>query len=72
MEDELSRLRHENQELRRLLVDDADGICTGLQERMDAAVAGYRDPWQERVAPKSPAQFAPSLPLLPLPKVPIR
>jgi nitrite reductase (NADH) large subunit len=60
------------EELRRLLVDDADGICSGLQERMDVAVAGYRDPWQERVAPKSPAQFAPSLPLLPLPKVPIQ
>jgi nitrite reductase (NADH) large subunit len=60
------------EELRRLLVDDAQSICAGLQHRMDAAVAGYRDPWQERDAPKSPAQFAPSLPLLPLPRVPVR
>ena len=60
------------EELRRLLVDDADGICAGLEKRINASIAGYRDPWQERAAPKSPAQFAPSLPLLPLPKVPIR
>jgi nitrite reductase (NADH) large subunit len=60
------------EELRRILVDEADGICTGLEERIEAAVAGYRDPWQERTAPKSRAQFAPSLPLLPLPRVPAR
>ncbi|HEY5853329.1 MAG TPA: nitrite reductase large subunit NirB [Aldersonia sp.] len=60
------------EELRRLLVDDADGLCAGLEERMAAAVAGYRDPWQQRRAPRSPAQFQPSLPLLPLPQVPVR
>jgi nitrite reductase (NADH) large subunit len=60
------------EELRRLLVDDADGVCAALEERIEASIAGYRDPWRERVAPKSPAQFAPSLPLLPLPKVPVR
>ncbi|HZA08571.1 nitrite reductase large subunit NirB [Mycobacterium sp.] len=60
------------EELRRLLVDESHGICTGLEERIEAAVAGYRDPWQERTAPKSRAQFAPSLPLLPLPRVPAR
>ena len=58
--------------MRRLLVDDADGLCAGLEERMAAAVAGYRDPWQQRSAPRSPAQFQSSLPLLPLPQVPVR
>ncbi|MCG5431082.1 nitrite reductase large subunit NirB [Mycobacterium sp. MYCO198283] len=60
------------EELRRVLVDDADGICDGLEERLQMSIDAYSDPWQERAHPKSPAQFAPSLPLLPLPKVPVR
>ncbi|MCX5045853.1 nitrite reductase large subunit NirB [Aldersonia sp. NBC_00410] len=60
------------EELRRLLIDDADGICAALEERMDTAIAGYTDPWLERAKPRSPAQFQPALPLLPLPKVPVR
>ncbi|MCK8672482.1 nitrite reductase large subunit NirB [Rhodococcus sp. HM1] len=58
--------------LQALLLDDEEDIVTGLDERIAAAIAGYRDPWLERTAPKSPAQFAPSLPLLPLPQVPVR
>lgn len=58
--------------LQALLVRDEEGIVAGLDERMATAVAGYRDPWRERSAPKSPAQFAPALPLLPLPQVPVR
>ena len=34
-------------ELKALLVDDRDGIVAGLEERMQAAVDAYRDPWQE-------------------------
>ena len=60
------------EELRRLLVDDADGICAGLEERIGVSIDAYRDPWQERAKPKSSAQFSPALPLLPLPKVPVR
>ncbi|MGC4962503.1 nitrite reductase large subunit NirB [Gordonia sp. DT101] len=60
------------EELRAILVDDRDGIVAGLQERIDDAVAGYVDPWLDREEPKSPAQFTSSLPLLPLPKVPVR
>ncbi|MDI9939507.1 nitrite reductase large subunit NirB [Rhodococcus sp. IEGM 1351] len=58
--------------LQALLVRDEEDIMTGLDERIQTAVDGYRDPWKERSAPKSPAQFAPSLPLLPLPQVPVR
>lgn len=58
--------------LQALLIRDEEGIVAGLDERMATAVAGYRDPWRERSAPKSPAQFQPSLPLLPLPQVPVR
>jgi nitrite reductase (NADH) large subunit len=58
--------------LQALLLHDEENTVTGLDERVAAAVAGYRDPWLERTTPKSPAQFVPSLPLLPLPQVPVR
>jgi nitrite reductase (NADH) large subunit len=59
-------------ELQRLLVRDEDGIVAGLEERMQISVDGYRDPWLQRDKPLSPAQFTSSLPLLPLPQVPVR
>lgn len=43
--------------LRRLLIDDAEGICAGLDAEIGAAVDAYVDPWQEAVAPVHPAQF---------------
>ncbi|TQF68407.1 NAD(P)/FAD-dependent oxidoreductase [Rhodococcus spelaei] len=58
--------------LQALLIRDEEAVVAGLDERMTSAVAGYRDPWLERSEPKSPAQFTPSLPLLPLPQVPVR
>jgi nitrite reductase (NADH) large subunit len=58
--------------LQAILIRDEEGAVAGLDERMAIAVAGYRDPWQERTEQKSPAQFVPSLPLLPLPQVPVR
>ncbi|CAM2879042.1 nitrite reductase large subunit NirB [Skermania piniformis] len=60
------------EELQAILLDDRDGLVAGLQERIDDAVAGYVDPWLDRDQPKSPAQFTSALPLLPLPKVPVR
>ncbi|GAA1756112.1 nitrite reductase large subunit NirB [Luedemannella helvata] len=60
------------EKLRELLVEDSEGICAGLEERMQEAVDAYRDPWQEGLEPRSPGQFKPSLPLLPLPMVPVR
>ncbi|MFE0749409.1 nitrite reductase large subunit NirB [Gordonia sp. NPDC058843] len=59
-------------ELRAIIVDDRDGLVAGLQERIDAAVEAYVDPWLDRAEPKSPAQFTSALPLLPLPQVPVR
>ncbi|MGI9209725.1 MAG: NAD(P)/FAD-dependent oxidoreductase, partial [Rhodococcus sp. (in: high G+C Gram-positive bacteria)] len=58
--------------LQDLLIRDEENLVSGLDERVEIAVAGYRDPWLDRSDPKSPAQFAPSLPLLPLPQVPVR
>ncbi|MDL9939021.1 nitrite reductase large subunit NirB [Gordonia sp. ABSL1-1] len=60
------------EELRAIIVDDRDGLVVELQERIEEAVAGYVDPWLDREAPKSPAQFTPALPLMPLPVVPAR
>jgi nitrite reductase (NADH) large subunit len=59
-------------ELRALLVDDRDGIVAGLDERMQASVDSYADPWLEGREPRTSAQFADALPLVPLPRVPIR
>ena len=39
---------------------------------MTAAVAAYKDPWKEGVDPATPGQFRTALPLLPLPRVPVR
>ncbi|MBD8507148.1 NAD(P)/FAD-dependent oxidoreductase [Hoyosella sp. G463] len=58
--------------LRAVLIDDSDGIAATLDERLQQSVDGYRDPWLERTEPRSPAQFASALPLLPLPQVPVR
>ena len=59
-------------ELTALLVDDRDGIVAGLDERMQAATDAYRDPWREGREPVTPGQFTDSLPLIPLPRVPVR
>jgi nitrite reductase (NADH) large subunit len=48
-------------QLRSLLVDDAEGICARLDAEMDAAVDAYFDPWQEAVTPVHPSQFADAL-----------
>jgi nitrite reductase (NADH) large subunit len=57
--------------LRELIVDDVDGLGDGLDDRMRASIAAYRDPWQERTEPATPGQFRTSLPLIPLPRVPV-
>jgi nitrite reductase (NADH) large subunit len=58
--------------LRALIVDDSEGLAAGLDERMEAAIAAYRDPWKEGAEPVTPGQFRTALPLLPLPRVPVR
>jgi nitrite reductase (NADH) large subunit len=58
--------------IRALIVDDSEGLAAGLDERVAAAVAGYKDPWKEGAEPATPGQFRTALPLLPLPRVPVR
>ncbi len=47
--------------LRRLLVDDAEGIAERLDAEMEEAVASYVDPWEEASRPAHPNQFASAL-----------
>jgi nitrite reductase [NAD(P)H] large subunit len=58
--------------IRAVVVDDAEGPAAGLDARMQKSVDGYRDPWQDGREPVTEGQFRTSLPLLPLPKVPVR
>ncbi|MEV3904742.1 nitrite reductase large subunit NirB [Mycobacterium sp. NPDC050551] len=58
--------------LRAVVVDDSEGIGTELDERMQKSVDAYRDPWRDGQDPVTEGQFRPSLPLLPLPLVPVR
>ncbi|MFB1298098.1 nitrite reductase large subunit NirB [Mycobacterium sp. pW049] len=59
--------------LREVLVDSPDDdFLAGLDARMQKSVDAYRDPWQDGREPASVGQFRPSLPLLPLPQVPVR
>jgi nitrite reductase (NADH) large subunit len=60
------------EEVRAIVVDDRDGLAAGLDERMQESVDAYEDPWKERQEPVTPGQFRPSLPLIPLPQVPVR
>ena len=57
---------------RQSVVEDSDGIAADLDAAMDASVAPYRDPWRERAEPATPGQFRTALPLVVLPKVPVR
>jgi nitrite reductase (NADH) large subunit len=43
--------------LRRLLVNDEEGICGELDAAIQASVDAYVDPWKEASAPVHPAQF---------------
>lgn len=59
-------------ELTALLVEDRDGVVAGLDERMQASVDAYSDPWLDGREPATEGQFRDSLPLIPLPQVPVR
>ncbi len=56
--------------LRKVLVEDSDGMVAGLDERMQEAVDAYVDPWKEGAEPVVPGQFRTALPLVALPLVP--
>ncbi|MCF6508286.1 NAD(P)/FAD-dependent oxidoreductase [Blastococcus sp. MG754426] len=55
--------------IRQALDDDAAHLDAGIQRSIDA----YRDPWgQDGPEPATAGQFRPALPLVALPKVPVR
>ena len=58
--------------LREIVVDDSDGLAEQLDANMAKSVAAYRDPWQDGREPATEGQFRTSLPLVPLPRVPVR
>lgn len=59
--------------LRAVLLDDADGIAADLDAGIQRSIDAYTDPWgQDGGSPATPGQFRPSLPLIELPKVPVR
>lgn len=60
------------EQLRAVIVDDTEGLAAGLDARMQKSVDAYRDPWRDGREPVSEGQFRSSLPLLPLPRVPVR
>ena len=60
------------EKVRAVVVEDSEGIAAELDAAIQAAVDAYRDPWVERAEPVTPGQFRTSLPLVDLPRVPVR
>jgi nitrite reductase (NADH) large subunit len=61
------------QKIQRALLEDGEGIVAGLDTRMQQSIDAYTDPWgQDAAEPATPGQFRTSLPLIDLPKVPVR
>ncbi|MGY1663392.1 nitrite reductase large subunit NirB [Geodermatophilus sp. SYSU D00705] len=59
--------------IKAVLLEDSEGIVADLDAAMQRSVDAYRDPWgQDGGEPATPGQFRPALPLIPLPKVPVR
>ncbi len=60
------------EKIRAVVLDDEDGIAGELDAAMQRSVDAYRDPWLDGREPVTQGQFRTSLPLLPLPMVPVR
>lgn len=58
--------------IRNIVVFDSDGIAADLDDHMQKSVDAYRDPWRDSRDPLIVSQFRSSLPLIPLPQVPVR
>ncbi|MEP7190291.1 MAG: NAD(P)/FAD-dependent oxidoreductase, partial [Roseiflexaceae bacterium] len=52
--------------LHSIVIDDSEGICASLDERLQASIDAYIDPWLEAVQPATPNQFAAQLPVIAL------
>jgi nitrite reductase (NADH) large subunit len=56
-----------------VLLEDSEGIVADLDAGMQRSIDAYTDPWgQDGGEPATPGQFRTSLPLVALPKVPVR
>jgi nitrite reductase (NADH) large subunit len=61
------------EKLKAVLLEDSEGIVADLDAGMQKSIDAYTDPWgQDGKQPATPGQFRPSLPLIALPKVPVR
>lgn len=60
------------EKIRSVVVDDSEGIGADLDANMQKSIDAYRDPWIDGRDPVTSGQFRSSLPLIPLPQVPVR
>jgi nitrite reductase (NADH) large subunit len=59
--------------IKRVLLEDGEGIVVHLEAGMQRSIDAYVDPWgQDGASPATPGQFRTALPLVDLPKVPVR
>jgi nitrite reductase (NADH) large subunit len=59
--------------IKAVLLEDSEGIVAELDAGIQRSIDGYVDPWgQDAAEPATPGQFRTSLPLVDLPKVPVR
>jgi len=61
------------EKIKQVLLEDSEGIVLHLDEGMQRSIDAYTDPWgQDGASPATPGQFRTALPLVDLPKVPVR
>ncbi|MCA0143379.1 nitrite reductase large subunit NirB [Blastococcus sp. LR1] len=61
------------EKIKAVLLEDSEGICADLDAGIQRSIDAYTDPWgQDAEEPATPGQFRPALPLIALPKVPVR
>ncbi|MCW2705145.1 MAG: nitrite reductase large subunit [Blastococcus sp.] len=59
--------------LKQVLLEDSEGILADLDAGMQRSIDAYVDPWgQDGRQPATPGQFRTSLPMVDLPKAPVR
>jgi nitrite reductase (NADH) large subunit len=61
------------EKIKAVLLEDSEGIVADLDAGIQRSIDAYVDPWgQDGKQPATPGQFRSSLPLIDLPKVPVR
>lgn len=54
------------EKLHAIVIEDSEQICAGLEERLQASIDAYVDPWLEANKPATPNQFANEIPVITL------